>query len=189
MASTNLSSLAPELLQKVAFFVATDSLLAAPNIVSLICTCRAIHAKLAFDAAPYLYDRIFRAKFDVEAPRRRFGEDVLKSANLAKELKKRYVAMDRIRRGNVFSEYVLGDLWLAYLMFLESDGKNEQQLVHRAHVPNFALDFVLNRCMEDSETNNRWPRETDELALAVWILWLNWEPGTFLSYLFVMIPF
>lgn len=174
----NLSNLIPELIQRIAFYVATDSLIAAPNLTSLMLTCRAVYAKLAFDAAPYLYDRIFRAKFDVAAPRRRFGEEVLKTANLARELKKRYVAMGRIRRCEIYGDYALNDLWLAYLMLLESDGKNERQLIMRARVVQYVVDFVGTRVREGSELNHNWPVETDSLALAVWILWLTWDQRT-----------
>lgn len=181
MASTivNLSNLLPELVQRVAFFIATDNLITAPNIVSLMCTCRALYANLAFDAAPYLYDRIFRAKFDTTAPRRRLGEDVMTSVNLANELRRRYSAMRRMADNAFYGLFVRDDLWLAYLMLLESDGRNEAQLIHRARIQRFALDFVHTHYM--SGTKDGWPIETDELALACWIAWMTYDPGMFLS--------
>jgi hypothetical protein len=141
-----------------------------------MCTCRTIHNKLAFGAAPYLYDRIFRAKFDIDAPRRRLGEDVIESSNLAKELKKRYLVMNRIRRGDIMSEYAQGDLWLAYLLLVESDGKNENQLIHRAKIQPYVAQYMVEYCKQTDA--NKWPLETDALALAVWIFWMVYDPRT-----------
>lgn len=176
MSSPCLVSLAPELLQQIAFFAA-EPLGPPAALLSLLLTCRGLYEALSFHSSPYLYDRIFRLKFDLVAPRRRLGADIAKSSILANELRKRCAVLQRIRRCNVFSRHVRDDLWLAYLMMLESDGRNEEQLTYWACIRKYVVTFMASRLKEGSDTNGGWPVENDVNSLIVWLLWLTNDAG------------
>ena len=75
MPSITLTTLPPELLEHIAFFVCTSPLLGPPSaLLALLTLNRAIYESLAPDRNPHLYARVFEAKFDLGAMvRRGFG--------------------------------------------------------------------------------------------------------------------
>ena len=75
MSSITLTTLPPELLEHIAFFVCTSPLLGPPSaLLALLTLNRAIYESLAPDRNPHLYARVFEAKFDLGAMvRRGFG--------------------------------------------------------------------------------------------------------------------
>lgn len=168
----SLENLVPEVLQRIAFFASGLNLGPPSNVLSMLLTCHGIHNALSFEYHPYLYDRIFRSKFDILAPQRRLGTRITKSSIVANELRIRCRTLQRIRRGQISTEYIRDDLWTAYLMMLESDGRNEMQLIDYANIRSFIYEFLHFRLNEGSETNAGWPIENDVNALAVWLLWL-----------------
>ncbi|THH07597.1 hypothetical protein EW145_g3270 [Phellinidium pouzarii] len=168
----SLSALAPELIQHIAYHAAADYPGPPAALAALQCTCRALHAALDPANAPYLHARIFRAKFDHAAPARRLGSHVRRASVQAVELRRRCALLRRVRSKDVHGPHVHHDLWYAYLMMLENDGRNARQLVLWANVFEFALVFLKERMYEGCETNNGWPLETESTALSVWLLWL-----------------
>ncbi|KAH8114870.1 hypothetical protein DFH11DRAFT_1590158 [Phellopilus nigrolimitatus] len=166
-----LTTLAPELLQHIAFHAA-EPLGPPAALCALQLTCRSLRTALAYDTAPYLYARIFRLKFDISAPRRRLGPAALHSRVLAHELRARCATLQRLREKRIWGEYVREDLWRAYLMMLEDDGRNETQLISWAGLKDFVILFLAQRIGEGAEQNAGWPLESEENALAVWLLWL-----------------
>lgn len=199
--SPTLETLASEVLQRIAFFAADFTLGPPTSVLSMMLTCKSLSNALSIEDHPYLYDRIFRMKFDIAAPERRLGPKLLlgrrsehrsrtnlgnisgapapapsmklTSSILANELRIRYATLKRIRRQEINTPHTRQDLWIAYLMMLESDGRNEVQLIEYADIAKFVLMFLRSRLYEGSEErNNGWPIESEENALAVWLLWL-----------------
>ena len=174
MRSPRLTTLPIELLSRIAYF-ASSSLGPPASVLALQLTCRAIHNALAVES-PYLYDRIFRLKFDVKGPKRRLGDEITRASTLAQELKRRCSMMQRIRRRIIAGPYVRDDLWLAYLMLLESDGRNEHQLVTWAGLRDYVLLFLSRNLLSERDASG-WPFESEVNALAVWLLWLSNDEG------------
>lgn len=92
------------------------------HLPALFASCRAVYDTLG--RSQELHARIFRAKFDVSAAHRRFGPVALLSKNLAAQLKTYCTTLKRIKQGDIHAPTLEHDLWEAYLMLMESDGKN-----------------------------------------------------------------
>lgn len=70
-------------------------------------------------------------------------------------------------------------LWAAFLMMVESDGKNEAQLLEWAGLKTFADRFVRERLWEGRDNYNGWPAESVTNSLALWLMWLTTDEGAF----------
>lgn len=148
----------------------TDDALGPPkHLPALFATCRTIYETLG--RSHELHACIFRAKFDVSAAHRRFGPGALLSRNLASQLKIYCSTLKRIRSNDICSQTLETDLWAAFLMLTESDGKNFVQLTEYAHLPLFADRLVRARLREDRAPGG-WPVENNVISLATWILWM-----------------
>jgi len=188
-----LSLLPQEVLEHIAYFVATECLVGPPSgLPHLLSTCRTIYQRLSFDNNPVLYARIFRYKFDCQAAMRRLGSRMTDSGTLANELRKRCTFLKLIRkRFGARAERpekhggppdLLHDLlWLAYLMMLENDGKNEQQLREHAALEGWLMEYwfddegaSLASCRIKQD---QWPLEDEKNSIAMWLLWLFLRPG------------
>src|SRR6266702_3574723 len=134
--STSLGSVPQEILEHLAFFAATQSLVGPPSgLLPLLLTCRNVYQALSFETNPYLYARVFSYKFDTSSVFRRLGSRITAPRVLANELKKRWIHLKRIRartnsrmrhaESHQPSPTLIDLLWLSYLMMLENDGKNE----------------------------------------------------------------
>ena len=139
------------------------------HLPALFASCRPIYDTLG--RSHELHARIFRAKFDVSAAHRRFGPVAILSRNLAEQLKTYCTTLKRIRRGDIFAPTLEDDLWVAYLMLMESDGKNFVQLVEYAGLPSFA-DRLVRMRLNETQAPGGWPVENNVTSLAAWILWM-----------------
>ncbi|KII89697.1 hypothetical protein PLICRDRAFT_39834 [Plicaturopsis crispa FD-325 SS-3] len=158
-----------EIWERVAFHAATDSFHGPPSgLVPLLCTSKALYNMLSFDKNPHLYREIFLYKFDIGAPSRRFSRRWLTSTCLAVELRKRFCAIKRIRHLVVDTDLHLSDLWTAYLMMMESDGKNESQLIEWADIPRF-----VRRAIHCRMETGAFLRDSEGMALTLWLLWMS----------------
>lgn len=182
--SCYLPYLAVELLEHIAYYSASP--LGPPSsVLALQLTCRSIHNALLFSSdRPYLYDRIFRLKFDIQAPRRRLGSGILNPSTLAEELRRRCAMLQRIRAYDMTSPSIRDDLWLAYLMLLESDGRNERQLIEWAGLRDYALAYLV-QSLGVHRDSYGWPTESEENALAVWLLWMSGDEGKLVTFIFL----
>ena len=159
-----------DLLVRVALEVAAlDSLGPPSHLVPLLCTCRHIHTSLT--ASSDLFARIFKAKFDISAARRRFGPLALISRNLALQLRTYCTLLQRIKHGDIHAPTLEHDLWNAYAMLLESDGKNAAQLREYANLPAF-IDRLVRARLWETKSETGWPVENTVNNLAVWLLWM-----------------
>ncbi|EJD05020.1 uncharacterized protein FOMMEDRAFT_166723 [Fomitiporia mediterranea MF3/22] len=155
-----LDTLPPDVLDYIAYFSGTHSLLGPPSgLLPLLCLCRSTNASLRRSVNPHLYGRIFVAKFDLAAPRRRLARlfkhdttSVVSVNALADELIRRFTIIKYLRTElhARCSNDVPGDesmintpdtntdasdkldelLWTAFLMVLEDEGRNTAQLRH-----------------------------------------------------------
>ena len=165
----------------VAFELGAVDVLGPPcHLPPLILACKYI-ADILTANRKALLARIFRAKFDTRAALRRLGPTALTNSALAFQLKKQTLALRRIRHGDLESDNLLSDLWTAYIMFLENDGRNYPHLIEYAH-----LDSLVDRFMESRLWAHRerlgWPLEITPNALVVWLFWHTMTPGACTSF-------
>ena len=132
---------------------------------------------------PSLYSKIFVRKFDDRPAVRRLGETCKYARNRTKELVKRFLALKRFKfmPCRLFSAAPTArdDIWLAYLMFLENDQRNYQQLVHYAHVDKFASSFVKQGgpFHDGMDRNAGWKVDNQVNALVAWLFWFTDKGG------------
>ena len=182
---SRLERLPDELLEDIALHTVKSAFLGPPVTLSGLLRCsRSIFERLCQENNTHIYARIFYSKFDVRAAVRRLGEDCVHTQRLTKELVRRCKALKRLRRGDVYLQGTCDDtldaglrldLWTAYLMFLESDGKNTQQLVQYARIDRLALDFVRpgGRLHHGMQANGGWTVDSEVNALVLWIFWFT----------------
>ena len=167
----------PSLLESVPYEVL------ARIVVDLACVDDAIgpprHLPAFFATSRYLSTlscdailaRVFRAKFDTSAARRRLSNIALFNRNLARQLKTYCVALKNIRQGGLYSPTLIEDLWAAYCMLLESDGKNDVHLREYAHLREFA-DALVRARLHEGKTAEGWPVDSILGSLTLWCLWM-----------------
>jgi len=187
-----LDTIPQEVLEQIAFCAATDSLLGPPSaIVPLLCTNRKINSYLSFTTNHHLYARIFMEKFDCSTVLRRLDSESWTASVLSKELQRRFTYLKRLRarsdsilKSSLTSEHkkeLRDSLWTAYIMMLENDGKNETQLRDYAMISDWLKEYLFDDCGGSSAkaliSMGRWPRETEQTSLAMWLLWFLLRPG------------
>jgi len=136
-----------EVLEKVVLALVDETLLGPPtNLPSLLRVSKTIHAKISITANPSLYSRIFARKFDGQPTVRRLGDTFKYASKRENELVKRFKSLKRFKFMSCRQFFTVStahdDLCVAYLLFLENDGQNYQQLVNYACVDNFSARFV-----------------------------------------------
>lgn len=185
---TSFGNVPQEVLEHIAFFAATDDFLGPPRgILPLLVLNHALYNVLSVTANPHLYARIFAQKFDVSSTFRRMGVDALPATAMAEELQRRSIALKRLRnrsdsKGTPPQHELTELLWTAYLMILESDGKNEQQLRDYAHMNQWLREFWFDPAgasgaMHTVKIIDRWPENSERFSLALWLFWFLLKPG------------
>jgi hypothetical protein len=174
-----------EILEEIVIWLLRFSFLGPPaDLPAFLRVSRSIWTLLARKNNSHLYARIFCLKFDVRAAVRRLGKECEHTAALSDELVKRCVGLKRlmqaINTAPQNDDLLKVDLWMAYLMFIESDGRNARQLIHYARVDTFALNFVApgGKLHKGTEENGGWIVDNEVNALAVWLFWFT-DKGTF----------
>jgi hypothetical protein len=168
---------APEILERIAFFTGADRhFVPGPptHLVPLLCTSRTIHDVLAFRRNSHLYADLFRVKFDCGAPTRRLGKHWLTTSCLSSELRKRFMALKRIKR-RAFGH--TDDLWTAYVLMMEGDGRNETHLIEWAGIREYLMMIILHRARGVENSSRIWFLESEEAALVVWLFWMTSSPS------------
>ncbi|KZP33264.1 hypothetical protein FIBSPDRAFT_847884 [Athelia psychrophila] len=193
--SDSLACVPQEILEHIAFFVATSTFLGPPKgILPLLLANHTIHSHLAPSSNPHLYARIFVTKFDVGHAARRLGPDALSSGALSDELQRRCTCLTRIRRRSdskvprdplfVYDEGPLRSLlWTAYLMMLENDGNNLEQLRSYAGMDQWLKEYWFDPSGSSLATlsvrMDAWPPGNMQNTLAMWLFWFLLRPDTF----------
>lgn len=158
-----------EIWERIAFYTVTgeseETFLGPPaEICSLVLLCRAVYRQISFQHNTHLYARIFRYKFDFLAPARRLSERWRTTKCLAFELIKRWKALKRIKA----TELNVEDLWTAYLMMSENDGKNSAQLLKYACFDSYLQSLIIYR---GTSLELAWHRDHTVDSLVLWLLW------------------
>ena len=85
-------------------------------------------------------------------------------------------------RAFVASPTARGDIWLAYLLFLENDGRNYEQLVHYAGVDTFTSNFVKRGgpFHDGVDDNGGWKIDNEVNALVAWLFWFTDKGGVYI---------
>ena len=176
--SLSLSSferLAPELICRVAFFLAVDDeVLEGPpsSVFHLSLVSRTVYNAISLHDNVQFLALLFCEKFDRAAALRRLGH--FNSPAFAVELRRRCESLKRIRSGRISPNTLERDLWVAFLMLLENDGLNETILLNWAQLPLFLVE-VFKEFNSDAEL--MFVRETPTFGLAIWLLWLTTYTG------------
>ncbi|KAG9098013.1 hypothetical protein FRC06_006918 [Ceratobasidium sp. 370] len=175
--------LPPEVVEHIAVDACSTPFLGPPvALPGLLVLNRRTYAALSLQTNPGFLARVFRAKFDSLAPARRFraAGQPLTAVCYALELRRRFVALRRIRhvastnRFDVCSEEdERADFWLLYLMFLESDGKNFDQMMRWAQVTSYLRVYLRDQLMPHSRPG--FPLESTMRSLGLWLMWFLTE--------------
>ena len=213
-----LDTLPPDILDHIAYFAGTYSPIGPPSgLVPLLGVSRSINAVLNRSANPHLYARIFETKFDCSALSRRFeqlnvfdkgrkGDGLLAAHVLSEELVLRCRVLTRIRTsylaraddGTQVNEQEGKDelqelLLVAFVMTLENEGRNVEQLRRYAHITDWLAVFWFDlhgasRAVRNLE-HEHWPLTPiygqDEKAklresFGMWLLWFYLDPSELL---------
>lgn len=182
-----------EVMENIAFFAATTTDVGPPSdLLPLLLCCRSTYHALSLDTHPHLCARIFRYKFDLSAAVRRLGQQIATPEVLSKELRKRFVYLRRIRTRtdsqlctpDTSNSPMIGELlWLAYLMMLENDGKNDKQLREYAGMEQWLMEYWFDdkgaSLASKTLSEDQWPLDNEHNSLAMWLFWLFLKPDRF----------
>ena len=188
--SATLDGVPQEVLEHIAFAAATESFLGPLSILPLILANRKFHSWLSISCNYLLYGRIFVQKFDISAVIRRLGPERATPKILARELRRRWLNLNRMRARSysIISPNECNDsahrrqiLFEAYFMILENEGKNERQLREYANMDQWLREYWFHEagasgameCLREE----RWLPDTQETSLAMWILWFMLRPS------------
>ncbi|KAI0278920.1 hypothetical protein BGY98DRAFT_1096424 [Russula aff. rugulosa BPL654] len=137
------------------------------SLLPLMLTCKLFRDLLHPSYNPHLYRRIFCRKFDIAAIARRFPSPCVVSSRFHPELKKRFLALRRIRLGDIDHPHLEGDFLTFYTMLLEHDALNHRLLVD-AGLPALLDKYMAEHLHCD---RNGWPTEDTCNVLAVALFW------------------
>ena len=190
----SLLSIPQDILEHIAYFVATDSFLGPPSsLLPLLLVNRQINSWTSIATNHYLYARIFSYKFDTAAPLARLGEETLVSQAFAEELKRRCVVLKRLRARIDSTTHarhahegslklsIHDVLFTSYVLMLENDGKNKVQLEEYGRMKAWIREFWFDargasQAVYSIRTGN-WPPNRPETALGMWLFWFLLDTG------------
>ena len=192
-ANLNLNCIPQEILEHIALCTVTTKFLGPPAaIIPLLLTNRRLHSLLSASSNPHLYARIFAFKYDVAPVIRRLGPERTSPTILSTELQRRcsYLARIRSRTDTKIVQFpaVKYDkkmtstiLWMCYLMMLENNGKNEQQLRDYAEMDVWLTEYWFDPRGASFATISikidKWPPNDTLNSLAMWLFWFLLNPG------------
>ncbi|KZV63420.1 hypothetical protein PENSPDRAFT_745672 [Peniophora sp. CONT] len=162
-----------EILERIAYFSTQSDDPGPPSqLLQLLLVNRRTLSSLSLHSTPHLYARIFADKFDADAHLRRIGP--VSASDLAIELRRRFTVLRR-----PFSEADLRLLYetllTSYVMMLENDGRNEQQLRYygiERWLTSFWFDELGSSCAALTVQRGSWPPNNDISRLGMWLFWL-----------------
>ncbi|KAF9078452.1 hypothetical protein BDP27DRAFT_1309604 [Rhodocollybia butyracea] len=189
----SLDTIPQEILSEIALFTSADDFLGPPTaLLPLISLTRWTHSCLSFSSNPYIYSKIYQAKFDVSPAYRRLGVDSFATTVLARELKRKCIMLRRIRDGRgshvddpcFETEIELqGFLVQIYLTVVENEGNNQRQLCEYAHIDEWLKSFWLDERGASGSwqaiQREIWPSHNAVTCLAMWLYWFLLKPEQF----------
>ncbi|KAF8628574.1 hypothetical protein AX17_005970 [Amanita inopinata Kibby_2008] len=188
----SLDTVPQEVLEHIAFYTATDSFLGPPSaLLPLLSVNHHIHACLSIASNYHLYARIFAEKFDIASATRRLGADKITPHVLALELQRRCFCLKRLRSLVDARFYdpsedgtILQDLLShSYLMMLENDERNEQQLREYGKIELWLRIYWFDERGASRASSNilmeKWPPNSTRSSIAMWLLWFFLKPDDY----------
>src|ERR1700761_8318734 len=187
MPPPTLDSLPPELLEHIgwpfsttipinlticiALFALAVPFLGPPSFLLVLLTInKSINHKLS--SSHSLLHHIFQLKFDVAAPARRFVRPKRSAESFADELRIRCRLLKRFKyKRNINSPNLCDDFWKAYILLLESDGKNETQLFEYANLYTWLEGWWLEGINHDRPSPSSYPLDSEMTSLGFYLLW------------------
>lgn len=167
----------PEVIDEIAPLAIQDTPCITPiTFHPLHPTSRMSHATLSADAGASFYSMPFSDRFDASSPRRRLLQDRLGDQGMEEEVKQRYVALQIIRRRDIWNPNLAEAFATIYIMLLEDDGRNWEQVLW-AGLPAFIPIFMRERLLEGASDNHGWPLESELNTLAIALFWLTSSRG------------
>ena len=115
-------------------------------------------------------------KFDISSPRSHLSQGTLNFANIEQEVQRRRAALNIIRKGNIWAPNLAEALATVYVMLLEDDGHNLEQVIW-AGLPDFIPIYMRARLLEGA--SHGWPLENELNTLVVSLHWLVSSRGKF----------
>lgn len=182
--------LGPQVLNNIGLYASINTYLGPPtDLLALLSTSRTLYRVLSYRFNQHLWGTVSSLKFDIDPVDRRLGKRWTTSGCIAAEGRKRFAALKRIRHGIVaHSEGHLADLWTAYLMMLESDGRNESQLIEWANLPAYLYQVIAYRAAVRHGSSSLWFSESEGTALTIWLIWMTSSKGVYcLHNLYVLL--
>ncbi|GBE86926.1 hypothetical protein BKA93DRAFT_389613 [Sparassis latifolia] len=192
-----LGEIPQEILENIAFFTATADFLGPPvGVIGLLTANHRIHSALSISSNPHLWTRVFAYKFDLQSTIRRLGAGRISAVATADELKRRCILLKRIRSHpdtltrtyelpTTHVEELNAILWMAYLMMLENEGKNEAQLCEYARLDLWLREYLFHALgaslIRWSVRMDMWPPTSNERnSLAMWLFWFLLKPEDYM---------
>ncbi|TFK36576.1 hypothetical protein BDQ12DRAFT_654308 [Crucibulum laeve] len=196
--SFSLNAVPQEVLEQIAFFSATNRFLGPPVAVApLLRTNKRIYESLSFENNPHLYAKIFENKFDVKTALSRLGANQFTPITLAHELRRRCIYLKRIRARKDSKKTAVVDsdesnidilqelLFYVYVMMLENEGKNMQQLRDWARMDGWLRDFWFGSNGASNAVAvthwDMWPANDLKSSVAMWLFWFFLNPDDYPS--------
>lgn len=114
---------------------------------------------------------LFLDKFDISSPGRHLLQDRLTFQNMEQEVKQRSIALQIVRKRDIWNPNLTVAFATIYVMLLEDDGRNWEQVL-LAGLPTFIPIFMRERLLEGASDNHGWPLENELNTLAIALFWL-----------------
>ncbi|BEI82092.1 hypothetical protein CcaverHIS002_0212520 [Cutaneotrichosporon cavernicola] len=162
------------------------------RMMALLYTCKAIYSKLKFDNNPVLYNRLFRATFDLGALIRRTQwmfdvktdipgtskktELFANPRSWATEYRDRWSLRNRMRDCVRYDKLNLDcidtDLWALWFLWTENDKKNFKFLYEECLFYQWIMVNYKDDMLSDS-LKTGYPRDTPVKALGIWLAMIS----------------
>jgi len=193
--SVGLLQIPPEVIEQIALCSGIESVVGPPtSLVALSSVNRELHSLLSVTNNSVLYAQIYLEKFDNPIDGAVPKDLTSSSPVLAAELRNRFSVLRRLRPCDVSdlspSEDQLAEmLYTTYIMCLENEEKNFQQLREYAQIDDWLREYwtgdngasgVQQTVKLSDKDDSRWPNDHAANALAMWIFWFVLQPGLFM---------
>ncbi|KAF8574414.1 hypothetical protein K439DRAFT_854639 [Ramaria rubella] len=172
-----LEGLPDEILTEIVLNLVASHFLGPPKeLIPLIMVSKSVYKKLSMQWNPSLYSSIFQHKFDCQASIERFGEKNGHAKRRTAELARRFGSLRRLRnaRSSLWTiDTLQDDLWTVYIIFLEHEDKNYQQLTDYYEVDQLVFDLLVGDGPFRPISGERIGIDHETRALGAWIFWFT----------------
>ncbi|KAF8889100.1 hypothetical protein BD779DRAFT_1611184 [Infundibulicybe gibba] len=188
----SLDTIPQEVLEHIALFSATETLLGPPSaLLPLLTVNRKIYSSLSPKSNHHLYALIFAFKFDLKPAFRRLVSERTTPAVLTAELQHRFLILKRIISRVDASISSCPDLEInsgslhtllfhSYLLVLENEDNNIRQLRDYAQMDGWLKQYWFHSDgasgVQACISRDAWPANNQNTSLAMWLFWFFLRP-------------